>query len=86
MSSKGINIVESIRQKLRKKAVETGEIVDFVTARFAYERLLYRLSKSEEANHLSLRARCSFTSGTKNYTAQLATWTFLGLVQRIPRQ
>jgi hypothetical protein len=43
----GPNLIASIRQRLRNKATQTGEAFDFVLARYAAERLLYRLSVSQ---------------------------------------
>ena len=40
------NQIASIRQRLRNKAAETGEVFDFVLSRYAVERLLYRLGNS----------------------------------------
>jgi hypothetical protein len=54
------NLIASIRQRLRNKATQTDEVFDFVLARYAVERLLYRLSVSNLSNQFVLKGALLF--------------------------
>jgi hypothetical protein len=54
------NLIASIRQRLRNKAAQADEVFDFVLARYAVERLLYRLSVSNLSNQFVLKGALLF--------------------------
>jgi hypothetical protein len=54
------SLVASIRQRLRNKAVESGEVFDFMLNRYAVERLIYRLSLSTANDQFVLEGALLF--------------------------
>ena len=54
------NVAASVRARLLKIARENGEDFQLVPIRFALERMLFRLSKSEHANDLVLKGAILF--------------------------
>ena len=54
------NVGHSIRQRLLNKAKSSGQDYNQVLLRFANERLLYRLGKSEYADRFLLKGLRSF--------------------------
>jgi predicted nucleotidyltransferase component of viral defense system len=57
---KASNIAASVRRRLLKIIRETGDDANLVWARYATERLLYRLSVSEYAGDLVLKGAMLF--------------------------
>ncbi|MFO7957542.1 MAG: nucleotidyl transferase AbiEii/AbiGii toxin family protein, partial [Candidatus Brocadiia bacterium] len=61
MNADGLsNVPASVRQRLLNRIRETGEASNFVWSRYATERLLYRLSASEHAEHFVLKGAALF--------------------------
>jgi predicted nucleotidyltransferase component of viral defense system len=55
------NLSASVRDRLTNRARERGEDVQLVMLRYAIERLLYRLSRSEYADHFVLKGAMLFS-------------------------
>lgn len=60
------NLAHSVRDRLLKLAKERGEQFNFVLVRYALERLLYRLSKSEHSGEFTLKGAMLFTIWSKH--------------------
>jgi predicted nucleotidyltransferase component of viral defense system len=55
------NISASVHQRLLNRAKETGQVFNHLLQHFAMERFLYRLSKSEYADHFVLKGALMLT-------------------------
>lgn len=49
------NVPASVRQRLYNRAKERGDDFNLIIPRYAVERLLYRLNKSQYANEFVLK-------------------------------
>lgn len=58
------NLAASVRQRLTNRARERGEDVELVFIRYALERLLYRLGKSEQRDRFILKGAMLFALWT----------------------
>lgn len=74
----GPNLIASVRERLRNKSVETGELFDFVLSRYAVERLLYRLSVSDLAEQFVLKGALLFYLWNQNLHRPTRDVDFLG--------
>jgi len=62
------NITQSIKDKLRNYATEQKESFDYVLTRYASQRLLYRLSKSDYKKQFILKGATLFSVWNKGQT------------------
>lgn len=60
MKEKGRNLPASVQQRLRNRVLRTGEDLQYVLMRYAVERLLYRLSRSDFADEVVVKGAMLF--------------------------
>jgi predicted nucleotidyltransferase component of viral defense system len=73
------NLIASVRERLRNKSAEMGELFDFVLSRYAVERLLYRLSVSDLAEQFVLKGALLFYLWNQTPHRPTRDVDFLGL-------
>jgi predicted nucleotidyltransferase component of viral defense system len=79
MSKKDLkDISASVRQRLLNISRERNEDYQFILLRYANERLLYRLSRSEYAKHLILKGATLFIAWTEDRYRPTRDLDFLG--------
>lgn len=54
------NVAASVRQRLRNRAQQRGEVFQYVLVRYGLERFLYRLSRSEAKDRFVLKGAALF--------------------------
>lgn len=72
------DIAASVRARLLRVAAERGEDYQSVLNRYASERLLYRLSRSQHSNHFVLKGATLFTIWTQRPHRATADVDLLG--------
>ncbi len=70
------NYAASARARLLQKAKQQGETFNLLLTRYAVERLLYRLAKSQYSNQFILKGAKSLRFGTPHPIEQLKTWIY----------
>jgi predicted nucleotidyltransferase component of viral defense system len=60
MKEKGRNLPASVQQRLRNRALHTGEDLQYVLIRYAVERFLYRFSRSDFADEVVVKGAMLF--------------------------
>ena len=84
MTEKKRNIAQSIRNQLTRVSVARDERLELVLIRFAFERFLFRLSKSEYSDKFILKGAFLFTFKTGQYYRPTRDMDFLSLHSNRP--